>query len=110
MLLEPLCFAISEPGGPARRLVVTVHRNGSASIANDGPGVPTDVDPRFGKPLLDVLMTMLFACRNLKSTVRRGVSVSFCGTRGRAAQRVERLAQRRDQRMALKIRAFRTAH
>jgi DNA gyrase subunit B len=68
MLLEPLCFAIDKPGGPAANLMVTVHRNRSASIANDGPGVPVEVDQRFGKSLLDALMTTLFTCRDLKTS------------------------------------------
>ncbi len=67
MLLEPLCFAVNEPGGPASNVFVTVRADGSASISNDGPGIPTEVDPRNGESLLDSLMTKLFACRELKS-------------------------------------------
>jgi DNA gyrase subunit B len=49
--------------GRCSRIAVTLHGDGSASIDNDGPGLPTENDPTHGIPLIQIMLTMLFACR-----------------------------------------------
>jgi DNA gyrase subunit B len=45
--------------GYARVVNVTVNRDGSVTVEDDGRGIPVDVDPSIGKPALEGVMTML---------------------------------------------------
>jgi DNA gyrase subunit B len=45
--------------GYARVVNVTVNRDGSITVEDDGRGIPVDVDPSIGKPALEGVMTML---------------------------------------------------
>ncbi|MEX2315932.1 MAG: DNA gyrase subunit B [Pirellulales bacterium] len=45
--------------GFARVVNVTVNRDGSITVEDDGRGIPVDVDPSIGKPALEGVMTML---------------------------------------------------
>ncbi|HMO87244.1 MAG TPA: ATP-binding protein, partial [Lacipirellulaceae bacterium] len=45
--------------GHARQIQVTVNRDGSITVEDDGRGIPVDVDPSIGKPALEGVMTML---------------------------------------------------
>jgi DNA gyrase subunit B len=45
--------------GYAKVVNVTVNRDGSITVEDDGRGIPVDVDPSIGKPALEGVMTML---------------------------------------------------
>jgi DNA gyrase subunit B len=45
--------------GFARVVNVTVNRDGSVTVEDDGRGIPVDIDPSIGKPALEGVMTML---------------------------------------------------
>ncbi len=45
--------------GFARQISVTVNRDNSITVQDDGRGIPVEVDPSIGKPALEGVMTML---------------------------------------------------
>ena len=45
--------------GHATVIQVTVNRDGSITVADDGRGIPVDIDPNIGKSALEGVMTML---------------------------------------------------
>src|SRR6202140_655612 len=47
--------------GFCTRIEVTLHQDGSASIADNGRGIPVDIMKDQGKPALEVVMTKLHA-------------------------------------------------
>jgi len=47
--------------GFCTRIEVTLHRDGSASVADNGRGIPVDIMKDQGKPALEVVMTKLHA-------------------------------------------------
>ncbi len=47
--------------GAAHRVEVTLHRDGSAEVHDDGRGIPTDKEPRTGLPGVEVVATKLHA-------------------------------------------------
>ena len=47
--------------GFCTRIEVTLHRDGSASVADNGRGIPVDIMKEQGKPALEVVMTKLHA-------------------------------------------------
>ncbi len=47
--------------GAAHRVDVTLHRDGSAEVHDDGRGIPTDKEPRTGLPGVEVVATKLHA-------------------------------------------------
>ncbi len=47
--------------GFCNRIEVTLHRDGSASVADNGRGIPVDMMKEQGKPALEVVMTKLHA-------------------------------------------------
>jgi DNA gyrase subunit B len=47
--------------GFCRLITVTVHSNGSCSIADDGRGIPVDIHPIYSIPALELVLTSLHA-------------------------------------------------
>ena len=47
--------------GFARRIDVTLHRDGSLRVADDGRGMPVDIHPEEGLPGVEVILTRLHA-------------------------------------------------
>lgn len=47
--------------GFCNRIVVTLNVDGSASIADDGRGIPVDMHPKFGMPAVELVLTNLHA-------------------------------------------------
>src|SRR5437899_5769914 len=47
--------------GFCTRIEVTLHQDGSASVADNGRGIPVDIMKDHGKPALEVVMTKLHA-------------------------------------------------
>ena len=47
--------------GHARKLVVTLHRDASLSVEDDGRGMPVDIHPEQGRPGVEVILSTLHA-------------------------------------------------
>jgi topoisomerase-4 subunit B len=47
--------------GHATRIAVTVHTDGSVSVADDGRGMPVDIHPEQGRPGVEVILSPLHA-------------------------------------------------
>src|SRR5690625_5992179 len=47
--------------GHARKLAVTLHRDGSLSVEDDGRGMPVDIHPEQGRPGVEVILSTLHA-------------------------------------------------
>ncbi|MEA4998942.1 MAG: DNA topoisomerase subunit B [Candidatus Limiplasma sp.] len=62
MLWEIVDNAVDEAmAGYARSITVTLHRDGSASVMDDGRGVPVDMHPTLGVSGVEVIYTKLHA-------------------------------------------------
>jgi len=48
-------------GGYAKRIDVILRQDGSASVSDDGRGIPVDSHPQYSRPALEIVMTVLHA-------------------------------------------------
>ncbi len=48
-------------GGFCRNIRVTIYTDGSASVQDDGRGIPTDMHPKYGRPAMEIVMSTLHA-------------------------------------------------
>ena len=61
-LWEVIDNAVDEAlGGHATRIEVALHADGSASVADDGRGIPVDAEPKTGLSGVELVMTRLHA-------------------------------------------------
>ncbi|MDR5693783.1 MAG: DNA topoisomerase (ATP-hydrolyzing) subunit B [Armatimonadota bacterium] len=62
LLFEVVDNSVDEAlAGRCENIEVILHRDGSATVIDDGGGIPVDIVPRVGKPGVEVVMTMLHA-------------------------------------------------
>ncbi|PIN74068.1 DNA topoisomerase (ATP-hydrolyzing) subunit B [Candidatus Woesearchaeota archaeon CG10_big_fil_rev_8_21_14_0_10_47_5] len=47
--------------GYCTRITVTLHKDGSVSVDDNGRGIPVDIMPAYGKPAVEIVMTKLHA-------------------------------------------------
>jgi DNA gyrase subunit B len=62
LLYEVVDNSVDEAlAGRCTEIQVILHTDGSASVIDDGAGIPVDPVPRIGKPAVEVVLTMLHA-------------------------------------------------
>ncbi|MEA3229606.1 MAG: ATP-binding protein, partial [archaeon] len=47
--------------GHCKNITVTVNKDGTASVEDDGRGIPVDIMPEYNKPALEIVLTKLHA-------------------------------------------------
>src|SRR3979409_765904 len=62
--------------GFCTRIEVTLHQDGSASVADNGRGIPVDIMKDQGKPALEVVMTKLHAGGKFAGSESCGASLA----------------------------------
>src|SRR5574337_1101088 len=62
LLYEVVDNSVDEAlAGRASRIDVILHTDGSATVSDDGAGIPVDNVPKIGRPAVEVVLTMLHA-------------------------------------------------
>jgi DNA gyrase subunit B len=68
-LWEVIDNAIDEAlGGFAKNIWVVINQDGSATVADDGRGIPIDIMPKYKKPAIEVIMTTLHSGGKFEGT------------------------------------------
>lgn len=76
LLQEACCLAFDFAAtGCCDRITITLREDGSACVADNGPGLPVST-VKFDRSMAEVLFTELFACRDWKSV--HGVGSAAC--------------------------------
>jgi DNA gyrase subunit B len=45
--------------GFCNEINIKIHKDGSISVEDNGRGIPVDIHPKYGKPALEIVMTIL---------------------------------------------------
>jgi len=72
LIWEILDNAVDEAmAGYARHISLTIHRDNSVTVEDDGRGIPVDLHPETGKPAVEMVFTMLGAGGKFEKKVYR---------------------------------------